>query len=318
VTTIGYTLSSEERGPATLVEDAVGAEAAGFEFALASDHYHPWIDAQGESPFVWSTLGAVARATDKLRVGTGVTCPTMRLHPAIVAQAAATTAVMFDGRFFLGVGTGERLNEHVLGDRWPPHHVRLEMLAEAVEVIRELWGGELSSHDGEHYTVENARLYTVPDEPPPIAVAAGGPETAELAGRLGDALVSTAPDADVVEAFADTAGEDARRYAQVTVCWADSADEARETVHERWPNGALPGELGQELSTPTHFEQAVELVSEDDAVEHVPCGPDADDHVEAIQAFVDAGFDHVYVHQIGPAQAEAQEFYAAEVLPSFG
>lgn len=314
---LGYALSSEEHGPNQLAANAARAEDVGFEFALVSDHYHPWVEQQGEAPFVWTTLGGIARETDDLRVGTGVTCPTMRIHPAIIAQAAATTGAMFDGRFFLGVGTGERLNEHVLGDRWPPHHVRLEMLEEALAVMRELWTGEMHSHDGEHYTVENAQLFTLPEEPPDVAVAASGTEMASAAGRLGDALVSTAPSEDVVESFADADGADAPRYGQATVCWAETADEARETVREWWPNSALPGELGQELATPTHFEQATELVSEDDAVEHIPCGPDPDRHVEAIEQFADAGFDHVYLHQVGPDQEGFFRFYEEEVLPAF-
>lgn len=317
MTEIGYDLISEEHGPNDLVENAARAEEAGFEFALVSDHYHPWIERQGESPFVWATLGGIANATDDLRVGTGVTCPTMRIHPAIIAQAAATAGAMFEGRFFLGVGTGERLNEHVLGDGWPPHHVRVRMLKEAVDVIRELWTGEMTSHDGEYYTVEDARLFTLPEEPPDVAVAASGTAMAGVAGDLGDALVSTAPDEDVVGSFADAHGGEAPRYGQVTACWAESESEARETVHENWPNTGLPGELGQELATPAHFEQATELVTEERATEHVPCGPDADRHVEAIEQFVDAGFDHVYVHQVGPDQAGFIDFYESEVLPSF-
>jgi G6PDH family F420-dependent oxidoreductase len=314
---VGFALSSEEHEPNALVRNGARAETAGFEFAMVSDHYHPWIGKQGESPFVWSTLGGLARETETLRVGTGVTCPLIRIHPAVIAQAAATAGSMFEGRFFLGVGTGERLNEHVHGDRWPPHHVRLEMLEEAVDVIRELWTGEMHSHDGKHYTVENAQLFTLPDEPPAVAVAAGGPRTAGVAGRLGEALVSTAPDEELVEEFVAATDEQAPRYGQVTVCWANTDAEARETVHERWPNSALPGELSQELATPTHFEQAAELVTEADAVEHAPCGPDADQHIRAIAEFVDAGFDHVYVHQVGDAQADAIEFYEREVLPSF-
>jgi G6PDH family F420-dependent oxidoreductase len=317
VTALGYALSSEEHGPNDLIRHAALAEDSGVEFALLSDHFHPWIGDQGESPFVWTTLGGIARETETLRVGTGVTCPTTRLHPANVAQATATASVMFEDRFFLGVGTGERLNEHVTGERWPPHHVRLSMLEEAMAVIRELWSGDLCSHDGPHYTVENAQLFTRPDETPAVAVAAGGVETAAVAGRLGDALVSTAPSAEVVEAFADEAGDDAPRYGQVTACWAESEDEARQTVHECWPNGGLPGELGQELPTPGHFEQAAELVTEADAVENVPCGPDADQFIEAIETFADAGFDHVYLHQVGPDQADFLDFYREEVRPAF-
>ena len=314
---LGYDLIGEEHGPNALVQNAVRAEEVGFSFAVISDHYHPWIERQGESPFVWGALGGIANATDDLRVGTGVTCPTMRVHPAIVAQAAATAGAMFDGRFFLGVGTGERLNEHVLGDPWPPHHVRTRMLREAVAVIRDLWSGEVTSHDGEFYTVENARLFTLPDEPPDVAVAASGVAMAGVAGELGDALISTAPDEDVVTSFADAHEGDAPRYGQVTACWAESETEARETVHEWWPNGGLPGELGQELATPAHFEQAVDLVTQERATEHVPCGPDLDSHIDAIQQFVDAGFDHVHVHQVGPDQAGFLEFYEEQVLPSF-
>lgn len=313
---LGYALSSEEHDPKDLVRNATRAEQAGFEFALISDHYHPWVNAQGESPFVWGTLGGIACETDTLRVGTGVTCPILRVHPAIIAQAAATAGVMFEGRFFLGVGTGERLNEHVTGMRWPPHHVRLEMLEEAVRVIRQLWSGKTTNHDGEHYTVENARLFTIPDEQPAIAVAASGTEAAKTAGRIGDAIVGTSPTTDVVEAFADTMG-DAPRYGQATVCWGTTEDDARETVHKWWPNAALPGALGQELPTPVHFDQAVELVSQEDAVNHIPCGPDPERHIETITQFEDAGFDHVYVHQVGPDQRGFIEFYEEEVLPTF-
>ena len=316
---LGYALSSEEHPPMTLADNAARAEEAGFGHALVSDHYHPWVSKQGESGLVWSTLGAIARATDGLRVGTGVTCPTMRIHPAIIAQASATAGSMFDGRFFLGVGTGERLNEHVVGTRWPPHHERVEMLEEAIEVIRTLWRGEMTSHHGEHYTVENAKVFTRAEEPPELAIAAGGTQTAEWAGRTGDALISTAPDEEVVDAFAEAndGSSERPRYGQATVCWAETEEEARETVHEWWPNGGLPGELGQELATPTHFEQACQLVTEDQAVEHVPCGPDADQFIESIQQYVDAGFDHVYLHQIGPDQEGFLSFCETEVLPSF-
>jgi G6PDH family F420-dependent oxidoreductase len=316
VTEIGYTLSSEECGPTELVANAVAAEDAGFGYALISDHFHPWTTTQGSSPFVWSTLGAVAEATDDLALGTGVTCPTIRIHPAILAQATATTARLFDGRFFFGVGTGENLNEHVLGDRWPPFGRRLEMLAEAVDVIRALWTGENVTHRGDHYTVENAKLFTVPDEAPPIYVSGTGPSAAAAAGDFGDGLIATSPDEDVIERYVDEGG-DGPRYGQLTVCYADSESAARQTAHEWWPNAALPGELGQVLSTPVHFEQATSTVSEDDVAAVVVCGPDPDDHVEAIQEYVDAGYDHVYVHQVGPDQQAVLDFYQREVVPSF-
>jgi coenzyme F420-dependent glucose-6-phosphate dehydrogenase len=315
VEAIGYALSTEEHGPGELVRYARLAEEAGFEFAVISDHYHPWIDRQGESAFVWSIIGAIANATDRLRLGTGVTCPTIRLHPAIIAQAAATAATLLPGRFFLGVGSGENLNEHVVGERWPPVAVRLEMLEEAIEAIRELWSGALVSHRGKHYTVENARLYTLPDEPPPLVVAAAGPNAAALAGRLGDGLVGVSPQTEVVEAFDAAGGGGKPRYGQVQVCWAADEAEAKRTALEWFPNIALPGDLSQELAQPAHFEQASELLSEDDMAEIVACGPDPDRHLEMIGRFTDAGFDHVYVHQIGPAQEGFMDFYAREVLP---
>jgi G6PDH family F420-dependent oxidoreductase len=241
----------------------------------------------------------------------------VRIHPAIVAQAAATAGVMFEGRFFLGVGTGENLNEHVLGDRWPPFDVRLEMLEESVSVIRELWEGEPTNHHGEHYTVEEAKLYTTPEEPPDLAVAAAGTDSASSAGRIGDDLVSVGPDEEVIDAFDDERDGEARHYGQATVCWAESEAEARGIVHEWWPNGGLPGQLGQELPSPAHFEQACQLVTEEQATEHVPCGPDADPFVETIREYAEAGFDHVYLHQIGPDQAGFFEFFEEEVRPSF-
>lgn len=317
MTELGYTLTSEEHGPRELVRHAVAAERAGFPYALISDHFHPWTGTQGQSPFVWSVIGAVAQATERIRIGTGVTCPTVRVHPAIVAQAAATSAAMMPGRFFLGVGTGEALNEHVAGDPWPSAAVRREMLEEAVAVIRELWTGRQVEHRGRHYTVENARIYTLPDEPPPIVVAASGPEAAELAGRIGDGLVCTAPDAEVVQTFRDAGGE-GPRYAQLHVCVAASEEEGRRTALEHWPNVAIPGELGQVLPQPAHFEQAAALVGEDDVAEVVPCGRDPELHLEHIERFADAGFDHVYVHQIGPDQDGFFDFYAREVMPRVG
>jgi G6PDH family F420-dependent oxidoreductase len=313
---LGYALSSEELSAPELVRNAAAAEEHGFEFALVSDHFHPWLDQQGQSPFVWSVVGAISQVTTRLIVGTGVTCPTMRLHPAIVAQAAATSAALMPGRFFLGVGTGENLNEHVLGDRWPGHGERLEMLEEAIEVMRELWTGKLVTHRGPHYTVDRARLYTLPREPPSIAVAAAGPKTAELAGRIGDALVSTAPDGDLVTAFEKAGGLGKPRYGQLTVCWAEDEHEAVETAFEHWPNAGLRGDLTQELALPRHFRQATETLTRNQVADAVVCGPDPDRHREAIEEFVRAGFDRVYVHQVGPDQAGFMDFYAHEILRS--
>ena len=310
---LGYAMSSEEHRPLDLLRHAELAERAGFPYALVSDHFHPWIDRQGQSPFVWSVLGGLAVATESMRIGTGVTCPLIRTHPAIVAHAAATAATMLPGRFFLGVGTGENLNEHVLGDRWPSASERLDMLEEAVELMRLLWEGELCSFEGRHYRVQDARIYTLPDEPIDVAVAAGGPQAAELAGRIGDGLVSTAPDAEIVERF-EKAGGGGPRYGQLTVCWAESEDEARRTAFEWWPNAALEGPLAQELPLPSHFEEAAAMVDEEDVAEAVVCGPDPDAHLEGIAKYVEAGFDHVYVHQVGPDQEGFLDFYAREVL----
>jgi coenzyme F420-dependent glucose-6-phosphate dehydrogenase len=314
---LGYSLSCEEHPPLDLVRHAARAEETGFSFALISDHFHPWTDRQGESPFVWAVIGGIAEATERLRLGTGVTCPTIRIHPAIVAHASATAAAMMPGRFFLGVGSGENLNEHVLGDRWPPVRDRLDMLEEAIEVIRELWTGELVSHRGNHYQVANARLYTVPDELPELYVAAGGETSAQLAGKAGDGLIVASPSEDAVKTFASSGGEGKPRIGQCHVCWAESEDEAKKTALEWFPNIATPGELSQELPQPAHFEQAAELLSEDDMAEIVACGPDPDRHVEMIKRFEDAGCDHVYMHQIGPDQEGFFDFYAREVLPRF-
>jgi coenzyme F420-dependent glucose-6-phosphate dehydrogenase len=311
----GYTLSSEEHGPRDLIRFAAAAEDAGFSFALISDHYHPWIDRQGHSPFVWSVLGGVAQATERLHVGTGVTCPLIRVHPAIVAHAAATAGAMMPGRFFLGVGTGENLNEHVHGDRWPPIDERLDMLEEAIEVIRLLWKGGQRTHRGRFYVVEQARVYDLPDPLPPIMVAAKGERATRLAAEKGDGLVGTAPDREMMETFDQAGGTDKPRYGQVHVCWAESEAEAKRTAREWWPNTTIPGELGVELPLPRHFEQAAELVSEDDVAESVTCGPDPERHIEAIREYVDAGYTHVYAHQVGPDQEGFLRFYEAEVLP---
>jgi coenzyme F420-dependent glucose-6-phosphate dehydrogenase len=317
VPSIGYALSCEEHAPLDLIRYAAQAEEAGFAYALISDHFHPWVDKQGHSPFVWSVIGGIAQATERLRIGTGVTCPTIRIHPAIIAQAAATSAAMLPGRFFLGVGTGENLNEHVLGDRWPEAEVRLEMLEEAIEVIRLMWQGGYQSHHGRHYTVEEARIYTLPDELPPIYVAASKPNAAELAGRAGDGLVSVAPDAELVERFDSAGGAGKPKFGQVHVCWAEREEEAKRTAFESWPNAGITGALSQELALPRHFEDAAEMVTEDDVAEKIVCGPDPDRYFEQIQQYVDAGFDHVYLHQVGPDQEGFFRFAEQEILPRY-
>ena len=312
---IGYTLSGEEHPPRDLVRYARRAEDAGFTFALISDHYHPWVDRQGHSPFVWSVIGGIAEATGSLRLGTGVTCPTMRIHPAIIAQAAATAAAMMPGRFFLGVGTGENLNEHVLGDRWPSAAERLEMLDEAIEIIRMLWQGGLHSHQGVYFKVDRARIYTLPEEPPPILVAAAGPQAMGLAGSVGDGLISVKPDRDSIAMFDEGGGEGKPRYGQLHVCWAEDEEEARRTAFEWWPNTSVKGDLGVELSLPRHFEQAAEMLTPDEVAETVVCSPDPERHLAAVREYMQAGYDHVYVHQVGPDQEGFMAFYQQHVLP---
>ena len=277
--TLGYKLSSEEQSPLDLVRYAQMAQDSGFGFALISDHYHPWIDKQGQSPFVWGVIGAIAQATQRLTLGTAVTCPTTRLHPAIVAQAAATAAALMPGRFFLGVGTGENLNEHVVGQGWPETEVRQERLEEAIAVIRLLWEGGNQSHHGCHFTVEHARLYTLPDVLPPLFVAAGGPRGAEQAGRLGDEAT------------------------------------ARRTAREHWPTSAMESSLSWELPLPAHFEAVAELVTEEQVAESITCGPDPARHLAAIRKYADAGYDHICVHQVGKEQKSFFEFYADEIFP---
>ena len=312
---LGYKLSSEEHGPNQLVHNARLAEAAGFGFALISDHYHPWVDRQGQSPFVWCVLGGVAQATERLRIGTGVTCPTIRIHPAIIAQAAATAACMLPGRFFLGLGSGERLNEHILGDHWPAVHRRRAMLEEAVEVMQLLWQGGMQNHTGKFYTVENAQIFTLPERPPAIMLAASGKRAAELAGQRGDGLIATAPKRELVEAFDAAGGQDKPRYAELTVCWARNEAEARRTAHAWWPNAGLQGELSAELALPRHFEQAATPVSEDDIAREIVCGPDPQRYLEAVQTYREAGYTHVALHQVGPDQEGFLHFCQRDLLP---
>jgi G6PDH family F420-dependent oxidoreductase len=314
VTKIGYFLSSEEFGPNELIEQAKMAEAAGFEALWISDHFHPWNDEQGNSPFVWSVIGGLSQATS-LPVTTGVTCPTMRIHPAIIAQAAATSQVMLDGRFSLGIGSGEALNEHIFGDAWPSTDVRLEMLEEAVEVMRLLWEGGTKDYEGKHYTVDNARLYTLPEEPPEVLISGFGPKAIELAGRIGDGYCGVEPDPETVKMYRSSGGGDKPAHAGTKVCWGEDEDEARKTAYRMWPNDALPGELAQVLPTPRHFEQATQLVTEDMIGESFTCGPDPEKHLQQLRAYADAGYDEVYVQQIGSEHEGFFRFYEKEILP---
>ena len=310
---LGYKLSSEERGPRELVRDARLAEESGFSFGLISDHFHPWIDRQGQSPFVWSVIGAIAEATERLELGTAVTCPSLRIHPALVAQAAATCALLMEGRFFLGLGTGENLNEHITGEKWPETEVRQERLEEAVEVIRLLWRGGNRSHHGKHFQVENARIYSLPRTPPRLLLAVGGPKGADLAARVADGMIGTSPERELLDRYRK-AGK-GPRYGEMTVCWHESEAAARNLAREMWPTAAMESSLSWELPLPAHFEAVAELVTEDGVAESVTCGPDPDRHLEAIEKFAEAGYDHVCIHQVGPDQEGFMRFYASEVMP---
>jgi G6PDH family F420-dependent oxidoreductase len=314
---IGYVLSSEEFGPRELVRQARLAEEAGFQGLWISDHFHPWNDEQGHSPLVWTVIGAIAQATSKIKLMTAVTCPTVRIHPAIVAHAAATSAVLLEGRFALGLGSGEALNEHILGDRWPAADQRLEMLEEAVHVIRTLWQGGMRSHHGRHYTVETARIYDLPERVPPIIISGFGSKSTALAARIGDGFCTTSPDKDAVESFRGSAGTGKPVLGGMKVCWDQEEARARATAHRLWPSEALPGELAQVLPTPAHFEQACSLVTEEMVAERVPCGPDLERHLQTIERYAEAGFDELYIAQIGDGHEQFFELYAREILPRF-
>jgi coenzyme F420-dependent glucose-6-phosphate dehydrogenase len=314
---LGYALSSEEARPNDLVRHARDAEATGFGYALISDHFHPWMDAQGHSPLVWSVIGGIAQATERLELGTGVTCPLIRIHPAIIAQAAATVADMMPGRFFLGLGTGEYLNEHITGAQWPPIEKRQEMLVEAVDVIRQMWKGEYTTHYGDYYTVENARLYTLPEQLPPIHLAASGPSSAELAGKHGDGLISTAPDAKVVDAYRSATTQPGPTYGQLTVCWAEKEEDAVQTALKYWGYTGIPGQLSQELALPQYFQDAAQLVTPEVIRKSVVCGPDPQLYIDKIDEFAQAGFSHIYLHQVGPDQAGFFAFAKQHLLPRY-
>jgi G6PDH family F420-dependent oxidoreductase len=312
--TIGIFLSCEEHGPQRLVDVAAKAEAAGFADLWISDHFHPWVDAQGESPFVWSVIGAIAAATQRVRVTTAVTCPTVRIHPAIVAQAAATSSLLLDGRFVLGVGTGEALNEHILGDPWPGIEQRLSMLEESVAIMRALWEGGNVSYDGQHYVVDRARLYSRPDEPIDVYASAFGPKAAEAVGAWADGYINVAPSEDLLQTYRG-AGGDGKAQGGMKVCWGPDEAECVKLVHKLWPNEALGGELAQVLPMPAHYEAACEPITEEMIAEAVPCGPDPEKHAAAIREFADAGYDEVYVNQIGDDQEGFLKFLKDEVVP---
>ena len=310
----GFALSSEENSPLALVRQAQKAEEIGLDFVSISDHFHPWLPAQGNSPFVWAGIGGIAITTERIVVGRGVTCPILRMHPVIVAQAAATAAAMLEGRFYLGLGTGEALNELVTGERWPSARERLERLKEAVEVMTELFSGDSVSHDGEYYTVANARLYTRPAVPPPILIASASTGSAELAATLGG-LIATGPDDTVFEAFESAGGKNKPRLGQVTICWDESEKKAREIARRYWATTVLNWATRSSVAIPEVFEDITKSATKEDIARNILCGPDLAPVVTKVRDYLKAGFDHVYVHQVGTKQEEFLDVYAEELLP---
>ena len=317
---IGFKLVSEVFGPHELISYAKHAEEAGFDFAAISDHYHPWLSQQGNSPFVWSTLGGISQVTEDLGLMTGVTCPTIRQHPALVAQAVATVATLMPGRFILGVGSGENLNEHNYGDHWPPAPIRIDMLAEAVDVIRTLWQGGMQDYEGCYYHVENAQIYTLPEELPPIYMAADGPIAATTAANNGDGLIVSGGKKEILDIFNDAGGKGKPSHAEVSLSWAETDEKAVDLVYKWWPLAGIKGSKGKlswEIPTPTHFEGLVENVRKEDIPGRIPCSSDPQVHIDKIKKSIDAGFDRICIQQIGDNQHECIEFYEEEVLPEF-
>ncbi|MET9109559.1 LLM class F420-dependent oxidoreductase [Streptomyces zhihengii] len=312
---IGYTMMTEQAGPRELVNHVVHAEDVGFDFSVTSDHAFPWLRSQGHSPYAWSVLGAAAQATTEIPLMTYVTCPTMRYHPAVVAQKAATLQLLSEGRFRLGLGSGENLNEHIVGD-WPPADIRIDMLREAVEIIRELFRGEHVSRRGGHFTVESARLWDVPDVAPPIGIAASGGRSCRLAGELADVLVATEPKSSLVEAFDRAGGSGKPRVGQLPICYDTDRDRAVQRAHDqfRWFSGGW--KVNSELPHPDSFDAATQYVRPEDVAESIPCGDDPEAVVEAVRQFTDAGFTEVALVQIGgDTQHDFLEWAGAKLLP---
>ncbi|GGK68014.1 LLM class F420-dependent oxidoreductase [Ornithinimicrobium pekingense] len=301
----GYTLMTEQAGPKDLVRFAVAAEERGFDFEVSSDHYFPWLSAQGHSPYAWSVLGAVAHATERVGLMTYVTCPTMRYHPAVVAQKAATLQLLADGRFTLGVGSGENLNEHVVGQGWPTVKTRQDMLAEAITIIRELHTGELVEHRGEYYDVPSARIWDLPEEGVDIAVAVGGEEAVQTLAPLADHLIATEPDKELIARWNSTEGApqieggQARAVGQIPICWDTDEQRAVERAHEqfRWFAGGWA--VNADLPTTMGFAGATQFVRPEDVAEAIPCGPDLDAVVEAVRPYWEAGFTDIALVQVG-------------------
>lgn len=311
----GYKLMTETHGPKDLVRNARLAEDAGFDFVCISDHFHPWLESHGHSPFAWSVLGAIAASTERVGIATGLTCPILRYHPAIIAQAAATIGVMSDGRFTLALGTGERLNEHVVGFGWPPVQERQAMLRESVEVIRALWSGESTYFQGEHYVVENARIYDLPKKEIPIVIGAGGVQSAALAGEVGAGLMTVEPNKKLISEWKSAGNGVGARYGEMSLSYAASTKEGLKLAHKYMRFGALGWDVLSELPGIQAFEDATKYVKPEDLKEDIPHGPDVEPYVEAITKWVKAGFDHITLLAIGPDQEAFIRFFKKSLAP---
>lgn len=314
---IGYTMMCEQTAPRQLVEDVVAAEHAGFDYAAISDHYFPWLEEMGHSPYAWSVLGAAAYATESIPLMTYVTCPTMRYHPAVVAQKAATIGALSGGRFTLGLGAGENLNEHVIGRGWPPVNIRHEMFGEAIEIIQALFGGDYVSYRGDHFTVDSAKLYDLPAGEIPMAIAASGPQSVDFAAEYGDALVAVQPDSTLVDRFQTSGGDGKPIYGQLAICYDQDEEAAKARAHRLWRWFPAGWKVLSELPSPVNFAAYADYVRKDDVAAQAPCGPDVHPVVEAVKEFTDAGFTHVALVQIG---ADHQEDFLTwsqkELLPA--
>jgi len=313
---IGYTMMCEQRSPKDLVDDIVLAEQAGFPFSVISDHYHPWLESQGHGGYAWSVLGAAAVKTQNIGLMTYVTCPIIRYHPAVVAQKAATVAVLSDGRFRLGLGAGESLNEHVIGQGWPPVNTRHAMLREAIEIIRKLHGGGYVSYRGEHYDVDSARIFDLPDGPIEIGLAVSGRQSCRMAGELADIVISTEPKAELIDMFGEFGGAGKPAVGQLGVCYGTDTAAAAKLAHDQFRWFGLGWKVNPELPSPVNFAAATAYVREDDVASAIPHGPDLEPYVESIQAFRDAGFTELALVQIGSEQKAFCEWYATELRPA--
>jgi len=309
---IGYKLASEAFDPQELIRQAVLAEQSGFDFVEMSDHYHPWLDEQGHSSFTWSVLPVIAAKTERIGLATGVTCPSVRYHPAIIAQAAATMAIICDGRFTLGVGAGERLNEHVVGQGFAARRPRHERFREALEIIRLLWQGGYRSYEGRYLQLEDARVFDLPEELPVIAVAASGSASAGIAADLGDGLFAVEPDGDLVSTWQRLGGS-GPAYAEMPLAWAPDEDTAAQAVLEKNRFALTGWKVMAELPNPVNFAAASATVTAEQVKAQFACGPDVSRHLEVAQQFVDAGFDHLVTLNAGPDPDGFMDFFAHQL-----